>query len=445
VTFDIAIGVDIGGTATKGGLVTRDGKVLARFEQDTPPNLSTTQVVHAITDLLSHLLAESRALGATPLGIGVSVCGYVDSSGRIPDYINLRSLDHFPIVDHLEDKFGLTVVIDNDMNCGVLGEYRHGAGKNIDRLMVMTVGTGIGMSVALGGRVLRFNARAVHFDDDPRRVEPRLAPSVQAVAVEADGAQVNPMQVAIELARNAHRLGATIATGIEAIRLRTDGDRVVGVDTATGPLTAAIVIIAAGPWSRVLAATAGVRLPVWPRKGHILVTESLRGWTAFNILEYGYVTTLRQGFGAATDEIPPGEPEVGTVLLPTPEGQMLLGSSRESAGWDHVVSRDRLRAIARAGLAILPSLAEVRVLRTYAGLRPWSPDGQPLLGPVEGSEGLWVATGHSEGITGAPIAGRLIADLIFGRMPHTDPNPFKPGRFDLMQGRARGCKYDDLV
>jgi glucokinase len=61
----------------------------------------------------------------------------------------------------LEDKFGLTVVIDNDMNCGVLGEYRHGAGKNIDRLMVMTVGTGIGMSVALGGRVLRFNARTV--------------------------------------------------------------------------------------------------------------------------------------------------------------------------------------------------------------------------------------------------------------------------------------------
>lgn len=158
---DLAVGVDIGGTATKGGLVTRDGRVVARIERGTPSMLSTKQVVDTITDLLNDLLSQSRALGALPLGIGVSICGYVDSSGRVPDYINLRSLDHYPIVDYWQDKFGLPTVIDNDMNCGVLGEYRHGAGKDVDRLMVMTVGTGIGMSMSIGGRVLRFNARTV--------------------------------------------------------------------------------------------------------------------------------------------------------------------------------------------------------------------------------------------------------------------------------------------
>lgn len=157
----VAIGIDIGGTTTKGGLISRDGHVLARLEQNTPPGLSTAQVVDAITSLLNRLVAESRTRDIMPLGVGISVCGYLDSTGRVPEYVNLRALQHFPIVDHLEGRFGLSTVIDNDMNCGVLGEYRHGAGQGVDRLMVMTVGTGIGMSMTIDGKVFSFNAGTV--------------------------------------------------------------------------------------------------------------------------------------------------------------------------------------------------------------------------------------------------------------------------------------------
>jgi glucokinase len=112
----------------------------------------------AILGKLARLVDEADRNQFRPQGIGVSVCGYLSASGQEPDYINLHSLDHYPIASRLRETFGLPVVMDNDMNCGVLGEYVFGAGKGVKRLMVMTVGTGIGMSVVLDGEVFRRSA-----------------------------------------------------------------------------------------------------------------------------------------------------------------------------------------------------------------------------------------------------------------------------------------------
>jgi glycine/D-amino acid oxidase-like deaminating enzyme len=99
----------------------------------------------------------------------------------------------------------------------------------------------------------------------------------------------------------------------------------------------------------------------------------------------------------------------------TASGTLLLGSSRQFAGFDRSVSLAVLRAIAARALRFLPSLANVGVIRSYAGLRPWSPDHLPLIGPVEAIPGFFLATGHEgAGIGLAPITGRLIADWIVG-------------------------------
>jgi sarcosine oxidase subunit beta len=268
---------------------------------------------------------------------------------------------------------------------------------------------------------------------DPRQLEPRLAPTVPLVAIEHDAAQVNPMQATVELAQHARRAGARIVTGCAVTTLIRQGSRVIGVDSSAGRVTAEAVLLACGAWSRELAATAEIDLPVWPRKGHILVTEPRPRWTDFNIAGYAYEATLGHGFVSSEAHDPTsGDPEVGTVLQPLPQGQMLLGSSREFAGWDGSLSRSRLTSIARAGVAMLPTLAHVRVIRSYAGFRPWSPDGEPLLGPVPEAIGLWVATGHGGGgITGAPLAGQLIAELRAGGLGRIDPRPYRPERFDL--------------
>jgi glucokinase len=155
---ETAIGVDIGGSSTKMGIVTSAGKILRQAEQPTPQHLSGDVILGSITEKLDGLVSWAKAAGLSPRGIGTSVCGYLTADGQEPDYINLHALDHFPIVKYFQDRFGISVVMDNDMNCGVLGEYLFGGGRGVDRLMVMTVATGIGMAVILDGVVFRQSA-----------------------------------------------------------------------------------------------------------------------------------------------------------------------------------------------------------------------------------------------------------------------------------------------
>jgi glucokinase len=155
---ETAIGVDIGGSSTKMGIVTSAGKILRQAEQPTPQHLSGDVILGSITEKLDGLVSWAKAAGLSPRGIGASVCGYLTADGQEPDYINLHALDHFPIVKYFQDRFGISVVMDNDMNCGVLGEYLFGGGRGVDRLMVMTVATGIGMAVILDGVVFRQSA-----------------------------------------------------------------------------------------------------------------------------------------------------------------------------------------------------------------------------------------------------------------------------------------------
>lgn len=156
-----AIGIDIGGTATKMGLVSHTGQILHRIEIPTPQNLATQTIVDLLTENVAILDVFARQQSLQPAGIGISICGYLTPSGKVPDYVNLHALDHFPLVDHFSARFQYPVLMDNDMNAGVLGEYHFGGGQGVDRLMVMTVGTGIGMAVMLDGQVIRLSGGTV--------------------------------------------------------------------------------------------------------------------------------------------------------------------------------------------------------------------------------------------------------------------------------------------
>src|SRR5512142_537283 len=153
-----AIGVDIGGSFTKIGLVAPNGEILYKDIHPTSPGLTTDTIISGLLARLAALIDWARANRVAPGGIGVSVCGYLEPSGEAPDYINLHALDHYPLLHTLRQAFGLPAVMDNDMNCGVLGEYVFGQGQGVRRLMVMTVGTGIGMSVVLNDQVFRLSA-----------------------------------------------------------------------------------------------------------------------------------------------------------------------------------------------------------------------------------------------------------------------------------------------
>jgi glycine/D-amino acid oxidase-like deaminating enzyme len=240
-----------------------------------------------------------------------------------------------------------------------------------------------------------------------RSLEPNLARDLAGGAFFPDDAQVDPRRATLALLSRAQRLGLTVHTHTEvaAIRRASEGQgRITGVVTRAGEIATDTVVCAAGAWSAQMTRLVDLELPVQPRKGHILVTARATGLIRHPLLEGGYAATVHSASG---------DLQVALVAEMTASGTLLLGSSRQFVGLDRSVSLAVIQAIAERAIRFLPRLARVTVIRSYAGLRPWTPDHLPLVGPVAHIPGFYLATGHEgAGIGLAPITGRLIADWI---------------------------------
>jgi glycine oxidase len=117
----------------------------------------------------------------------------------------------------------------------------------------------------------------------------------------------------------------------------------------------------------------------------------------------------------------------GAYLAPRPEG-LVVGATMEPGRADFAVDPKAIETLRRAAVCALPHLADAQILRAWAGVRPMSPDGAPLVGP-SGPPGCFAAAGHSRnGWLLAPLTAEIIADLVFGKS--AAPAAFDPGRFE---------------
>jgi glucokinase len=143
-----AIGVDLGGTKILAGVVARDGSVVRRHERATPQD-SQEHVAAELEAAVAELLDDS--VGA--LGFGVP--SPIDQEkGVVVRCVNLP-LEDAPLRAHMRERFGLPVGLDNDANAAAIGEWRAGAGRGVDDLVMITLGTGVGGGVISGGRPFR--------------------------------------------------------------------------------------------------------------------------------------------------------------------------------------------------------------------------------------------------------------------------------------------------
>jgi glycine oxidase len=116
-------------------------------------------------------------------------------------------------------------------------------------------------------------------------------------------------------------------------------------------------------------------------------------------------------------------------VVPRNNGSVVAGSTLENAGFEKHVTPAGLRQILDAAVELAPVLSEAAILETWAGLRPGTPDGLPLLGPTD-LEGLLIATGHyRNGILLAPITAKLIREWIFDGRTSEAAEKFSPLRF----------------
>jgi glycine/D-amino acid oxidase-like deaminating enzyme len=255
-----------------------------------------------------------------------------------------------------------------------------------------------------------------------RREEPYAAHDLPGGVLYPGDAQLEPRLATAALVRGAVRLGAELSLDSEIVRIvREPSGRAIGVETATGLITAGAVVVAAGVWTPALLETCGLTVPVTPRKGQIVVLERSPVRFHRKLSEAGYVAAVEADHAAL---------QIAMVVESTPSGTALLGSSRQHVGFDRDVDLSVAGAIARRAARFFPVLHDARALRVYAGLRPLTPDHIPIIGPFADAPNLCVATGHEgAGIGLAPATGELVAAWHTGA-PSPLPMPwFSPDRF----------------
>ncbi len=245
--------------------------------------------------------------------------------------------------------------------------------------------------------------------EDVARAELALRPGLAGgLLVPGDRVIYPPAAARFLLARAAARGAAVRALAATAIGARA-------VETAAGRIETGLVVNAAGAEAPSL--TRG--LPIQPRKGQLVITDRQPGFCRHQLVELGYLASAHGDAGAS----------VAFNVQPRATGQLLVGSSREYAGFDPEVNRPLLARMLARAISFLPALARLSALRAWTGFRPATPDKLPLVGRWEPVPGLWIAAGHEGlGITTALATARLLADLVLGRAPLVDPRPFDPAR-----------------
>jgi glycine/D-amino acid oxidase-like deaminating enzyme len=163
------------------------------------------------------------------------------------------------------------------------------------------------------------------------------------------------------------------------------------------------------------------RLPIRKRKGQLILTQPAPGFLHRQIVELGYLKSARQ---VESDSI-------AFNVQPRPDGQICIGASRQYGNEDpapdaHILAQLRARAA-----AYMPALATLETASIRVGFRAATPDKLPLLGPTQDATVFLAAGFEGLGITSAPGAARLLADILLNRVPAIDPTPYHPSRLLL--------------
>ncbi len=261
--------------------------------------------------------------------------------------------------------------------------------------------------------------------DTPQTLErePLLSTSIIGSTFSPLDAQVNPINLTLGFALAAKRNHATIMTGVKVEGILTKNNRVTGVATTRGNIKADLVVNAAGAMAGLIAQMVDIDLPIKPRRGQIVVTHVGTSILKHCLISASYIA-------AKYNPALAGKSGQGISMEQTDNGNLLLGSTREFAGFNKKNTLSGIRKILKQTAAILPALERFQVIRTFAGLRPFTPDGLPVLGPVKSLEGFIMAAGHEgDGIALSPVTGYLMAQTLLDKKPDICLDPFSSDRF----------------
>jgi glycine oxidase len=267
-----------------------------------------------------------------------------------------------------------------------------------------------GMKVDLRDQGTILFPDAQHADDceriglapaEPGELEPGLADDQPAFYLHERS--VDPRALTTAALKTAKNRGVDFSSGDAVTAVNLSDGQVTGVSTTKTAFGAAKVVNCAGAWAGQIGPLA---LPTRPVKGQMLC------------LAMPSRTLLKHVIRS---------PKV--YLIPRSDGRLLVGATVEEAGFDKRTDPAIMQGFHRAAIELVPKLRDAKILEDWAGLRPGTPDGLPILGATA-TPGYYVATGHfRDGILLAPITAEVMTAVIGGRIPEHNLTAFSPARF----------------
>jgi glycine oxidase len=239
--------------------------------------------------------------------------------------------------------------------------------------------------------------------EDLREYAPGIGPEALGAALAPEDGGLDPTALHRALLESGQRHATLDVEREHADQLLFEAGRVTGVRTATGERHAGSVIISAGAWSG--------QLKGLPRP---LPVEPVRGQMAALLWPAGEPRAVVYGGGGYVVER---------------NGEAIAGSTMERVGFDPSTTDEGLARVLTAAQRLYPALGNTPVTRTWAGFRPVTPDGRPMVGQDTSIPNLWYATGHGRnGILLAGITGEVVAQLITGEEVDYDLSLLAPDR-----------------
>ena len=244
---------------------------------------------------------------------------------------------------------------------------------------------------------------------DVLAIEPAINPSVKLALFFPRDIQVENRRLVCALANSANKLGVQILNHTRSNEIRTDNNKINGVETSRGFISCNTVVVAAGCWSgsvRIAGRHHWTSPIMEPVRGQMVCLAAKPNLTR-------HVVYSHQGY-----------------IVPRQDGRLLAGSTSEPNTFMKQTTAGGVASILENAKEISPRIAQLPIVDMWAGLRPKAPDGLPVLGPCGEIAGLHYATGHyRNGILLAPVTGELIAQAVVDPVSSADLAPFSPNRF----------------
>jgi glycine oxidase len=253
----------------------------------------------------------------------------------------------------------------------------------------------------LGGEVEELSG------DDARRLEPMLSPEVTYALHLPSNRRTENRKLTQAYLAAAGRAGAVLREAARVDEIVTRNGRTSGVRLSDGSIEPAdVVVVAAGAWINDIRGLEDDGIRIRPVRGQIVCFQGRPGML-------GPAVFSLRGY-----------------LVPRRDGRLLAGSTMEEAGYNRSVTMAGMGRIVAGANALVPRLASLPFREAWAGFRPAAADLLPVLGPSPSIPNVIYATGHyRSGILLSALTGELIADVVNGRRPSLDLEPYSPARF----------------